>query len=88
MLLSGKHFTRLFLKSIIRLLGNQLFNPESICCRWERIAELMERHAWEVTKMAGRIKANPSLLPAKQGVTGRSVVREIDGRWFSSDRLQ
>jgi hypothetical protein len=52
----------------------------------------MERHAWEVTKMAGRIKANPSLLPAKQGVTGRSAVREIDEkkwwRWFSSDRLQ
>ncbi len=53
----------------------------------------MERHAWEVTKMAGRIKANPSLLPAKQGVTGRSVVREIDGKEMAalvllSDRLQ
>ncbi len=53
----------------------------------------MERHAWEVTKMAGRIKANPSLLPAKQGVTGRSVVREIDGEKMAalvsvSDRLQ
>jgi hypothetical protein len=49
----------------------------------------MERHAWEVTKMAGRIKANPSLLPAKQGVTGRSVVREIIVALFSlSDRLQ
>jgi Tfp pilus assembly protein PilP len=45
-----------------------------LCCRWDRIAELMERYPWEVTKMAGLIKNNPSLVPissAKQGVTGR-----------------
>lgn len=42
--------------------------------RWEKIAEMMERYSWEVTKMAGMIKNNPSLVPistAGQGVTGR-----------------
>lgn len=44
--------------------------------RWERIAESMERYPSEVTKMAGIIKNNPSLVPissAGQGVTGRKT---------------
>ena len=34
---------------------------------------MMERYAWEVTKMAGMIKSNPGLVhsAAGQGVTGR-----------------
>jgi len=48
--------------------------PGGTTDRWDKIAELMERYAWEVTKMAGLIKNNPSLVPlssAGQGVTGR-----------------
>jgi len=48
--------------------------------RWERIAEQMERYPWEVTKMAGLIKNNPSLVPisdAGQGVTGRESNRIV-----------
>lgn len=48
--------------------------------RWDRIAELMERYPWEVTKMAGLIKNNPSLVPisdAGQGVTGRESDRLV-----------
>lgn len=44
--------------------------------RWNLIAEHMERYSWEVTKMAGLIKNNPSLVPissAGQGVTGRET---------------
>jgi len=45
--------------------------------RWERIAEIMERYAWEVTKMAGKIKNNPSIVPKQQGVTGREEARLV-----------
>jgi len=45
--------------------------------RWERIAEAMERTAEEVTKMAGKIKNNPSIVPKKQGMTGREEKRLI-----------
>merc|ERR1719489_612172 len=45
--------------------------------RWERIAEAMERTAEEVTKMAGKIKNNPSIVPKKQGMTGREEKRQI-----------
>jgi len=45
--------------------------------RWERIAEAMERTPEEVTKMAGKIKNNPSIVPKKQGMTGREEKRLI-----------
>ena len=45
--------------------------------RWERIAEAMERTAEEVTKMAAKIKNNPSIVPKKQGMTGREEKRLI-----------
>jgi len=48
--------------------------------RWDRIAEILERTAVEVTKMAGNIKKNPSLVPISsksQGVTGREEQRLI-----------
>merc|ERR1712203_921953 len=45
--------------------------------RWERIAEAMERTPEEVTKMAGKIKNNPSIVPKKQGMTGREETRLI-----------
>lgn len=45
--------------------------------RWERIADIMERYPDEVTKMAGRIKNNPSIVPKVQGVTGREEKRLI-----------
>merc|ERR1711942_210144 len=45
--------------------------------RWERIAEIMERYPEEVTKMAGKIKNNPSIVPKVQGVTGREEKRLI-----------
>jgi DnaJ family protein C protein 1 len=45
--------------------------------RWERIAEALERTAAEVTKMAGRIKNNPGMVPKLQGVTGREKERLI-----------
>jgi len=49
--------------------------PGGTSDRWERIAELMERYAWEVTRMAGMIKSNPGLVhsAAGQGVTGREA---------------
>ena len=37
----------------------------------------MERYPDEVTKMAGRIKNNPSIVPKVQGVTGREEKRLI-----------
>merc|ERR1712106_476637 len=43
--------------------------------RWDRIAEIMERYPDEVTKMAGKIKNNPSIVPKVQGVTGREEKR-------------
>merc|ERR1712013_603914 len=45
--------------------------------RWERIADAMERTAEEVTKMAAKIKNNPSIVPKKQGMTGREEKRLI-----------
>merc|ERR1712130_815768 len=45
--------------------------------RWERIAEAMERTPEEVTKMAGKIENNPSIVPKKQGMTGREEKRLI-----------
>lgn len=45
--------------------------------RWERIADIMERYPEEVTKMAGKIKNNPSIVPKVQGVTGREEKRLI-----------
>merc|ERR1711892_312 len=42
--------------------------------RWERIADLLERTAPEVTKMAANLKKNPGLVPvgtSSQGVTGQ-----------------
>jgi len=45
--------------------------------RWEKIAEAMERTPEEVTKMAGKIKNNPSIVPKKQGMTGREETRLI-----------
>lgn len=48
--------------------------PVGTTDRWDRIADHMERYPSEVTKMAGIIKNNPSLVPittAGQGVTGR-----------------
>jgi len=45
--------------------------------RWERIADIMERYPDEVTKMAGKIKNNPSIVPKVQGVTGREEKRLI-----------
>jgi len=45
--------------------------------RWDRIAEIMERYPWEVTKMAGKIKNNPNIVPKVQGVTGREEKRLI-----------
>jgi len=45
--------------------------------RWDRIAEIMERYPDEVTKMAGKIKNNPSIVPKIQGVTGREEKRLI-----------
>ena len=37
----------------------------------------MERYPEEVTKMAGKIKNNPSIVPKVQGVTGREEKRLI-----------
>merc|ERR1712029_1309083 len=45
--------------------------------RRERIADAMERTAEEVTKMAAKIKNNPSIVPKKQGMTGRAEKRLI-----------
>jgi len=45
--------------------------------RWERIADIMERYPEEVTKMAGKIKNNPNIVPKVQGVTGREEKRLI-----------
>lgn len=45
--------------------------------RWDRIAEIMERYPDEVTKMAGKIKNNPNIVPKVQGVTGREEKRLI-----------
>eukprot|EP00092_Neocalanus_flemingeri_P004320 GFUD01004644.1.p1 GENE.GFUD01004644.1~~GFUD01004644.1.p1 ORF type:complete len:509 (-),score=206.05 GFUD01004644.1:166-1530(-) len=45
--------------------------------RWERIADIMERYPEEVTKMAGKIKNNPNIVPKVQGVTGREEERLI-----------
>jgi len=45
--------------------------------RWERIAEELERTANEVTKMAAKIKNNPSIVPKLQGVTGKEEDRLI-----------
>lgn len=45
--------------------------------RWERIAEVLERTAAEVTKMAAKIKNNPSIVPKLQGVTGKEEERLI-----------
>jgi len=45
--------------------------------RWDRIAEAMERTPAEVTKMAGKIKNNPSIVPKMQGVTGREKDRHV-----------
>jgi len=47
--------------------------PGGSADRWERIAEVLERTAPEVTKMAANIKKNPGLVPvssSSQGVTG------------------
>merc|ERR1712168_1543282 len=41
------------------------------------IADIMERYPEEVTKMAGKIKNNPSIVPKVQGVTGREERRLI-----------
>ena len=41
--------------------------------RWDRIADSMERTAAEVTAMAGRIKANPGIVPKLQ-VEGSTAV--------------
>ena len=35
----------------------------------------MERYPDEVTKMAGKIKNNPNIVPKVQGVTGREEKR-------------
>jgi len=48
--------------------------------RWERIAEIMERYPSEVTKMAGKIKNNPNIVPKVQGVTGREEKRLISDK--------
>merc|ERR1712179_29562 len=45
--------------------------------RWERIADILERYPEEVTKMAGKIKNNPNIVPKVQGVTGREEKRLI-----------
>ena len=58
-------------------MGINLLTNIMVCCRWERIAEIMERYAWEVTKMAGKIKNNPSIVPKQQGVTGREEARLV-----------
>jgi len=45
--------------------------------RWERIADIMERLPEEVTKMAGKIKNNPSIVPKVQGMTGKEEKKLI-----------
>jgi len=44
---------------------------------YKEIADAMERTAEEVTKMAAKIKNNPSIVPKKQGMTGREEKRLI-----------
>ena len=54
-------------------------------CRWERIAEIMERYPWEVTKMGANIKNNPSIVPKMQGVTGREKDRMVSDECLEED---
>lgn len=47
--------------------------PQGTLDRWERIADIMERLPWEVTKMAKKIKDNAYMVPVSQksqGITG------------------
>jgi len=53
--------------------------------RWDRIAEIMERYPSEVTKMAGNIKNNPSIVPKQQGVTGREEKRMVGDECLEGD---
>ena len=53
--------------------------------RWERIAEIMERYPWEVTKMGATIKNNPSIVPKLQGVTGRENDRLVSDECLEDD---
>merc|ERR1712079_387743 len=53
--------------------------------RWERIAEIMERYPWEVTKMGANIKNNPSIVPKMQGVTGREKDRMVSDECLEED---
>lgn len=48
--------------------------------RWEKIAEILERLPWEVTKMAQKVKDNSYMIPVSksaQGVTGLEAKRLI-----------
>ena len=44
---------------------------------WDRVADIVERYADEVTKMASKITHNPSIVPKVQGFTGREKKRLI-----------
>merc|ERR1712210_136721 len=54
--------------------------------RWERIAEAMERTPEEVTKMAGKIKNNPSIVPKKQGKLGEAAGGEGEDTVWSQEQ--
>ena len=41
--------------------------------RWERIANILERLPWEVTKMAKKIKDNAYIIPTAQKTQGRVI---------------
>ena len=45
----------------------------------------MERYSSEVTKMAGNIKNNPSIVPKQQGVTGREENRMVGDECLEGD---
>lgn len=54
--------------------------------RWDRIAEMLERLPWEVTKMAKKIKDNSYMVPVSrqaQGLTGLE-----DQKMVSDDRME
>ena len=46
---------------------------------------MMERYPAEVTKMAGNIKNNPSIVPKQQGVTGREQNRLVSDECLEED---
>lgn len=65
--------------------------PGGTTDRWDRIAEMMERYTWEVTKMAGMIKTNPSLVPisaAGQGVTGRETSKMVSDDVLEEEEVE